>query len=140
MAIIANKPLTIGKLAQEAGVGIETIRYYQRVHLLPPPEPAPPGKTFRHYPAEMVARLQFIKRAQNLGFSLEEIRALLLLNDGTERNKVRQLAASRLGNVRSKIADLQRIESTLVHLLHTCEHTDATHSCPIIAQFSGEIV
>jgi MerR family mercuric resistance operon transcriptional regulator len=130
-------PLTIGRLAREAGVGIETIRYYQRVKLLPQPEPAPPGKAFRHYPAALIERLRFIKRAQGLGFSLDEVAALLNLNDGTDRHQVRQLARARLANVRAKITDLQHMEAVLAQLLDACEHTDEAHCCPIIAAFSA---
>ena len=129
--------LTIGRLAREAGVGIETIRYYQRVKLLPQPEPAPPGKAFRHYPAALIDRLRFIKRAQGLGFSLEEIAALLNLNDGADRRQVRQLAQARLDNVRTKITDLRHMEEVLAQLLDACEHTDEAYCCPIIAAFSG---
>lgn len=129
--------LTIGKLAGEADVGIETIRYYQRVGLLPKPEPAPPGKAFRHYPVGLVERIRFIKRAQGLGFSLDDIAVLLKLNDGADRPQVRQLAQSRLENVRAKIADLQNMEQALAQLLDKCERTDDAHCCPIIAAFSA---
>jgi len=136
-ADIPQSQLTIGRLAREAGVGIETIRYYQRVRLLPQPEPAPPGKAFRHYPAALIERLRFIKRAQGLGFSLDEVAVLLNLNDGTDRRQVRQLAQARLDNVRAKITDLQQMEAVLAQLLDACEHTDETHCCPIIAAFSA---
>jgi MerR family mercuric resistance operon transcriptional regulator len=134
----AQTGVTIGKLARNAGVGIETIRYYQRVALLPQPEPAPAGKAFRHYPAALAERIRFIKRAQGLGFSLDEIGALLKLNDGADRRQVRQLAQARLDNVRGKIADLQHMEEALAQLLDACEHTDEAHCCPIIAAFSAE--
>lgn len=129
--------LTIGRLAKAAGVGIETVRYYQRLGLLPAAPPAAQGQTFRRYPVDAVERIRFVKRAQGLGFSLDEVAQLLQLNDGTERAKVRQLARSRLNNVREKIADLQRIDSGLSHLLHECEHGGAAQACPIIAAFKS---
>ena len=129
--------LTIGRLAKAAGVGIETVRYYQKLHLLPQPTPAPEGQSFRHYPADTVERIRFVKQAQHLGFSLDEIGQLLQLNDGADRLKVQKLARSRLDNVREKILDLQRIEAALTHLLHECEHSGGTQACPIIAAFNG---
>src|ERR1700679_36875 len=114
--------MTIGRLAKAAGVGVETVRYYQRLHLVPAPT-IPQGQTFRHYPADTVERIRFVKRAQHLGFSLDEIGQLLQLNDGADRLKVQQLARSRLDNVREKILDLQHIEAALTHLLHECEHS-----------------
>jgi MerR family mercuric resistance operon transcriptional regulator len=128
--------LTIGRLAKAACVSIETIRYYQRVQLLP--TPAPERNAFRHYPVEMIERIRFIKRAQELGFSLDEIGTLLRLNDGTDRNQVRELAQVRLSHIRAKINDLRRMETILAKLVQECAHTDHTHSCPIIAAFSSQ--
>lgn len=133
---MASTGITIGRLAKAANVGIETIRYYQRLGLLPTPVPI--DSAFRHYPVEIVDRVQFIKRAQNLGFSLEEIASLLALNDGTDRTSIQRLASGRLTNIRSKIADLQRIEGMLAHLLHECEQTDHANACPIIAAFASD--
>lgn len=129
--------LTIGRLAKAAGVGIETVRYYQRLGLLPAATPAPQGQAFRHYPMDAVERIRFVKRAQGLGFSLDDIGHLLQLNDGTNRAKVRQLARSRLDLVREKILDLQRIEKALSHLLHECEHGGTAQPCPIIEAFKS---
>src|SRR5512134_417604 len=97
-------PLKIGQLAASAGVGVETIRYYQRRKLLGTP-PKPYGSQ-RLYPAEYVDRLRFIKRAQALGFSLDDVAVLLQLNDGTGHARARALAAKRLAAVEAKIADL----------------------------------
>ncbi|HSY30047.1 MAG TPA: MerR family DNA-binding protein [Burkholderiaceae bacterium] len=127
--------LTIGRLAKAAQVGIETIRYYQRLNLLP--TPAPVRNAFRHYPLSMVERIRFIKRAQDLGFSLEDIATLLQLNDGADRHQVRQLANARLESIRVKIADLSRMESILSELVQECEHAGHARSCPIIDAFSG---
>jgi DNA-binding transcriptional MerR regulator len=100
--------LTIGRLARAAAVNIETIRYYQR-------------------------RIRFIKRAQELGFSLREIDSLLALQDGTHRRAIRKLAGDRLTDIRDKLADLKRMERVLTHLVHECETTGEAHPCPIIA-------
>jgi len=131
----SGEGLTIGRLAKAAQVGIETIRYYQRLNLLP--TPAPVRNAFRHYPIAMVERIRFIKRAQDLGFSLDDIATLLQLNDGADRHQVRRLANARLENIRVKIADLNRMESILSELVHECEHAGHARSCPIIAAFSG---
>ncbi len=130
--------LTIGRLAKAAGVGIETVRYYQKLHLLPQPIEAHEGQAFRRYSPDTVERIRFVKRAQLLGFSLDEIGQLLQLNDGADRLRVQQLARSRLDNVRAKILDLQRIDAALSHLLHECEHGGGTQACPIIAAFNGQ--
>lgn len=133
----ANEPseLTIGRLAKAANVGIETIRYYQRLKLLP--TPAPVRNAFRHYPIDTIERIRFIKRAQDLGFTLDDVAVLLQLNDGTDRRRIRQLANTRLENIRTKITDLKRMESILAELVHECEHAGQARSCPIIAAFSG---
>jgi Hg(II)-responsive transcriptional regulator len=132
----ATGTLTIGRLAKAAEVGIETIRYYQQRALLPLPE-AVQG-AFRHYPEELVDRIRFIKRAQSLGFTLDEIGALLQLNDGVNRRSIRKLASERLDHTRHKINDLQRMESVLSELIHECESTDCARSCPIITSLAGK--
>ena len=95
---------TIGQLAKAAGVGVETVRYYQRRELLPVPEVA---SGFRTYPVSLVERIRFIKRAQELGFSLDEIGDLLRLEDGTHCDEASRLAEHKLQDVREKIADLR---------------------------------
>lgn len=127
--------LTIGRLARAANVGIETIRYYQRRELLPMPD-ATDG-TFRLYPLELIDRIQFIKRAQELGFSLEEISSFLRLSDGTDRSAIRKIANARLREIQAKIADLQRMESVLSHLVEECEATDRSAPCPVISALTG---
>ena len=128
--------LTIGRLARAADVGIETIRYYQRRNLLPVPDPQ--DGAFRHYPLGLVDRIRFIKRAQELGFSLDEIGALLQLEEGANRKAIRRVANDRLDQIRSKIADLQRMENVLTHLIHECEATGRAQPCPIIAALASE--
>ncbi len=127
--------LTIGRLARAADVGIETIRYYQRRNLLPTPDPE--GGAFRYYQATLIERIRFIKRAQNLGFSLDEIFTLLQLEDGADRKAIRKTTGERLAEIRNKIVDLQRMEGVLAHLIHECEATGRAKSCPIIAALAG---
>lgn len=122
--------MTIGALAQSAGVGVETIRYYQRRSLLPQPERLY-GRIRRYGPAD-AARLRFIRRAQELGFTLEEIGELLKLQDGTDRRAIRRIARARLEQVDSRLADLQRMRHALQHVIHDCEHRPGAPRCPII--------
>lgn len=124
------EPLKIGQLAASAGVGIETIRYYQRRKLLGTP-PKPYGRQ-RLYPAAYVDRLRFIKRAQALGFSLDDVAVLLQLNDGTGHVRARELARRRLGEIESRIADLAAIKGVLERLIRECEHAHGRLPCPII--------
>jgi len=126
---MAQATLTIGHLAREAGVGIETIRYYQKRGLLPVP---PAAGAYRHYPRELIARIRFIKRSQELGFSLDEIAQLLMLEHGGERNAIRAVARERLQQIELKLADLQRMQTTLSALISNCKHADQAQPCPII--------
>jgi MerR family mercuric resistance operon transcriptional regulator len=130
---VPNGPVTIGGLARAAEVGVETVRYYQRRRLLAVPHS---GGGFRRYPVAMVERIRFIKRSQNLGFSLEEIRELLRLEDGGKRKAIRGVANSRLKNIREKIRDLERMEGVLAQLVHDCEEANVSVPCPIIAALS----
>ena len=131
---MTESALTIGHLARAANVGIETVRYYQRKALLPIPEIK--SGAFRFYPAQLVDRIRFIKRAQDLGFSLDEIATLLALEDGSNRKAIREVAAARLLQIRTKLADLTRMEHTLSNLIHECEAHGRTKKCPIIAALS----
>lgn len=126
-----NQPATytIGRLAQAAGVGVETVRYYQERALLPVPER---HGGFRHYPAVLVDRIRFVKRAQDLGFTLDEIAGLLSLQDGTDRKSIRTITMSRLTQIQGKIADLTRMRRALKHLLHECQHGEPDTPCPIV--------
>ncbi|MHB1198936.1 MAG: MerR family transcriptional regulator [Polaromonas sp.] len=124
-----NQTLTIGRLARTAGVGVETIRYYQERALLPVPSIT---GGFRQYPIALVDRIQFIKRAQGLGFSLDEIADLLALHDGANREKIRAITAERLAQIETKIAGLERMRRALCDLLTICEKTGHDHPCPII--------
>lgn len=128
--------LTIGRLARAAGVGIETVRHYQRLGLLPAPAPA--TGAFRRYPPALADRIRFVKRAQDLGFTLAEIATLLELEDGADRAQIRDVAAARLAQIRDRIADLRRMERALAHLLHECEATANPLPCPIISALLDE--
>jgi MerR family mercuric resistance operon transcriptional regulator len=126
----ASAPMTIGALAQAAGVGVETVRYYQRRGLLPQPSRA--LGAVRRYPPAVAARLRFIRRAQQLGFTLDEIAGLLQLADGTDRRSIRRITAERLAQLRARLADLQRMADALEHVLYECEHAGRAPHCPII--------
>lgn len=128
---------TIGKLAEQAGVDVETIRYYQRIDLLDKPSKPPRG--WRTYPDEALRCVKFIKRAQQLGFSLEEIRALLDLDarddDATVCPETERIVSDKLEEIRAKIRDLEQIESTLSRLTEQCPGEDASGDCPILEDF-----
>jgi MerR family mercuric resistance operon transcriptional regulator len=133
---MALESLTIGGLAREAQVGVETVRYYERRGMVPQPGKA--MGAYRRYSAAHVNRIRFIKRAQTLGFSLEEIETLLQLEDGTDRRSIRRIAAARLAETRRKISDLRRMERVLKHLLHDCEAHDKAPRCPIVAAIAPD--
>ena len=128
-----NKTLTIGKLAQAAGVGVETIRYYQIRGLIK--QPLKPESGFRSYPPETVNRLHFIKRAQQLGFSLDEIGNLLDI-DKNQCQATRLLAEQKLQEINNQIEGLQKIADSLIELINDCS-TDPQSGCPVINALSG---
>jgi len=123
--------VTIGVLAEKAGVNVETIRFYQRKRLMP--EPKRPLGGIRRYGESELARLRFIRAAQNLGFSLEEIAELLKLEDGTHCGEARRLAERRLADVREKLVVLRRIESALGGLVARCSSVRGSVKCPLIS-------
>ena len=123
--------LTIGALANTAGVNVETIRFYQRKRLIL--EPRRPQGSIRRYGQAELARVRFIKAAQRLGFSLDEVAELLMLEDGTQCAKARRLAEHKLQNVREKLTDLQRIESVLGQLVARCGSARGSVQCPLIS-------
>jgi MerR family mercuric resistance operon transcriptional regulator len=123
--------LTIGSLAESALVNLETIRFYQRKGLMREPERL--QGSIRRYGESDLARVRFIKSAQRLGFSLEEIAELLKLEDGTHCREARRLAELKLASVREKLADLQRIESVLTQLVGRCASARGSVACPLIA-------
>ena len=127
--------LTIGRVAEAAGVNVETIRFYQRRKLLP--EPAKQLGGVRHYPDEMVARIRFIKRAQQIGFTLDEVKNLLVLEDGQSCKKTHDLAVEKLALVETRVADLNRMRRMLKTLIGQCETGSGKIACPIISTLSG---
>jgi len=127
--------MTIGALAKAAGVNIETIRFYQRVGLIQAPEKPP--RSVRRYADGDLARLRFIKRAQELGFALAEIRNLLTLEDGQGCSTARALAVQKLEIVESRLADLARMRGALKELIALCELRRGKVACPIIATLAS---
>jgi MerR family mercuric resistance operon transcriptional regulator len=128
--------LTIGQVAREAGVHKETIRYYQSLRLVD--EPARPQGSVRRYGATTVERLRFIKRAQELGFTLEEVRKLLLLEDGQNCTETRRIAEEKLVMVTQRIADLNRMRRLLAGLVEQCGQGKRPRSCPIISTLAAK--
>jgi MerR family mercuric resistance operon transcriptional regulator len=128
--------LSIGAFAKAAGVNLETIRFYQRKGLLP--EPDKPYSGIRRYGAADIARLRFVKSAQRLGFSLDEIAELLRLDDGTHCAQASRLAEHKLQDVRARMADLARMESVLSELVCACHAEHASVSCPLIASLQED--
>lgn len=122
--------LTIGALAKSAGVGVETVRYYQRRGLLSS-NGAHKG-AFRVYGNDELTRLRFIRRAQSLGFSLDEVADLLALDEERDRERARAFAQSKIEDVESRIRQLTEMRSALQGLVSCCEHTKAPAPCPIL--------
>jgi MerR family mercuric resistance operon transcriptional regulator len=127
--------MTISQLARSAGVGVETVRYYQRRGLLPDPRPrrtAPAG--IRHYGPDEARRLHYIRSAQTAGFTLEEIAELLRLDSSGDRPRAREMARARIAALDGQIAALERARQSLSRLARECAAGDAG-PCPIIASF-----
>ena len=132
---MTNETMTIGQVATHAGVHVETRRYYQRIGLVG--EPLRPLGGIRHYDAATVARLRFIKRAQQLGFALDEVRNLLTLEDGQSCRETRILAEGKLDVIEARLADLRRMRKLLKALIAECESGKRPRACPIIATLSA---
>lgn len=130
--------LTISQLAKSAGVGVETVRFYQRRGLLPDPRPArfggAPGR--RHYGPDEERRLRFIRAAQRAGFTLDEISELLALDRTGDRARARELANARIADLDARIAELEAARRSLGKLARECASGD-TGPCPIIEAFEG---
>ena len=131
---MAVADITIGTLARHAGVNIETIRYYQKRGLLQ--EPPKPTEGYRRYPAGSVDRVRFIKRAQKLGFTLEEIITLLQLGDG-HCAETQKLAAQKLQLIEARLADLEKMRNTLTALVRQCGQEAGHTGCPIVASLAN---
>jgi MerR family transcriptional regulator, copper efflux regulator len=132
----ATRRLTIGQVAGEAAVGVETVRFYEREGLIPPPPRTPSG--YRQYPADTVERLRFIQRAKELGFSLRETQELLSLRVGRDRSAadVRARAAEKVEEIGRKIRDLEAMRDSLTALMSTCPGQGSTDTCPILVSLS----
>lgn len=122
---------TIGKLAEDGGVGVETVRFYQRKGLLGTP---PRDGGIRRYGSEDVRRLRFIRKAQKAGFTLEEIKELIDLDAGQDHHRVHELAAIRIEKLDVQITELHRARETLRRLTKECAE-GASGPCPILATF-----
>ena len=130
------KHLTIGELAEAAGVPTSTIRYYERIGIMPAPPRTECGQ--RVYDHGHLQRLAFIRRSRELGFSLDDIRALLKLVDGGDYTcgEVRDMTVAHIADVRKKIADLRRMERVLKDMAAKCEGGDVPQ-CPIVEALSS---
>lgn len=132
--------MKIGELAERAGVSVQTIRYYEGRGLLP--EPSRTSSGYRQYGENDVRRLRFIRRAQDLGFTLGEIGELLALrvDPATTPRDVRQRAREKIEDTDAKIRELQRIRSALEHLVHECDAEGTTADCPFLDALGAHAV
>lgn len=129
--------MTVGTFARSGGVGVETVRYYQRLGLLGTPERAGgdgPAGGIRRYGSADVRRLRFIRQAKDAGFTLEQIRELLELDASHDRKRARALAGERIAALDARIAELQTARNALQRLAHECGASNKG-PCPIIAAF-----
>ena len=133
-----GKSLTIGRLAKEAGVNLETVRYYERRGLLQRPPRSASG--YRLFPLETARRLRFIRRAQELGFSLTEIRELLSLrvSPNAKSADVRKRAETKIADIDAKIKSLDSMKTTLRRLTKVCAGCGPIAECPILECLDGE--
>jgi Hg(II)-responsive transcriptional regulator len=131
------KPLTIGQVARRCGVGIETVRFYERAGLLARPERTMSG--YRQFDEEVIARLLFIQRAKELGFTLKEIRELLCLrvDAGTSCDDVKAKAEIKIADIEQRIRTLQRMKKALVRLTQQCCEQSRGSACPILDALDG---
>jgi MerR family copper efflux transcriptional regulator len=132
-----KRTLSIGAVARQAGVGIETVRFYERQGLLA--EPVRKASGYRQYDDDAVAVLQFIRRAKELGFTLKEIKSLLALrlDASATRADVRQQAKEKVADIEAKIADLQKMRDSLAMLIKKCNGNGTLIGCPIIEAMQG---
>jgi Hg(II)-responsive transcriptional regulator len=132
------KALTVGQVAKRAGVGVETVRFYEREGLLDQPDRKASG--YRQYDDDAVAVLRFIRRAKQLGFTLKEIKALLALrdDDSATRADVREQATAKITDIEAKIRDLRRMRDALAVLTATCHGDGPATGCPILEALNGD--
>jgi len=127
--------MTIGQLAKAGGVGVETVRYYQRLKLLDEPRRA--YGSVRRYGEDILERIRFIKRAQGLGFTLSEIKTLFLLDAKRDRHRAHRLAKSKIIEIEQRLKDMSAMRSALRQLISSCEAGGAELPCPIVEAFNG---
>jgi MerR family transcriptional regulator, mercuric resistance operon regulatory protein len=133
--MVRSQALTIGRLAAAGGVGVETVRFYQRRGLIPVPDG---GEGARRYDGDALRRLRFIRQAQGAGFTLEQIRELLALDAEADRARARSLAEARLAELDARIADLTAARAALARLADDCAE-GGLGPCPILAAFDRSV-
>jgi MerR family copper efflux transcriptional regulator len=132
------KHFTIGKLADQAGVGIDTVRFYERRGLLPKPQRTAAG--YRLYDEASISRIRFVRRAKQLGFTLDEIEILLQLQDkGGRKSEVKSITTRKLAQIDAKIADLSRMREVLTALASECSGQGNIATCPIIEAIAEDM-
>jgi MerR family mercuric resistance operon transcriptional regulator len=138
MAEAAVESLTIGQVAKRAGVGVETLRFYEREGLIAEPARRPSG--YRQYPPHAVRRIRFIRHAKELGFTLKEIQELLELRVRHEATcaDVRRRARDKITNIEERIASLERVRGALQRLAQRCQGQGPTSACPILEELDRE--
>lgn len=130
-----NEGYSIGALARAGSVNVETIRYYERRKLLR--QPMRPHGQMRRYGADELAALQFIKRAQAAGFSLDEVEVLLRLQRRQACQETRQLAANKLASVEMRLRELKALRAELKHWVRQCDENENSSECPTLARLNG---
>ncbi len=130
--------LTIGRVASRAGIGIETIRFYERQALVDAPPRSAAG--YRQYPENTIQRLRFIRRAKELGFSLKEIKELLILHGDPQStcSDIKQRAEKKLDDINGRIHDLKKMRDALELLLADCSSDATSAQCPILQALACE--
>ena len=134
------RAMRTGEVAEQSGVNIETLRYYERRGLLQPPPRQPSG--YREYTTDAVRIVRFVKRAQELGFTLEEVESLLDLAAGGPRRceSARAVASQRLADLDAKMRSLRAMQRSLQRLIATCEQPRSRRDCPLLETLSGDTV
>ena len=137
MNMQSSNQFTIGRLAQQAGVGIDTVRFYERRGLLPQPQRTPSG--YRLYSEDTINRIRFVRKAKRLGFTLDEIGNLLKLQDqGGQKSEVKAITTLKLEQIDAKIADLSRMRTVLETLATECSGRGGVSTCPIIEAIASD--
>lgn len=129
---MGSRTLRSGEVAAAAGVNVETLRYYERRGILEDPRPRPSG--YREYPTDAVQIVRFVKRAQELGFSLEVIQELLELRDDTSRScgDVRRIATEKIDEIEDRLRSLRAMKRALAKLVASCDSEASSRECPIL--------